>query len=92
MSFAVEFDGEPFALRFEPSSATRCWQPWFHTINLFSSAFNDAIKTNIVFKGVCANYVVVVGIDDTNGNTACLVNASSNGLEARGNVDVLSND
>ena len=59
-----------------------------HTANLLSTAFDDAVKTNIVLKRIGADDVVVVAIEDTDSNAACLIDAPRDRFEAYGNVNV----
>src|SRR5262245_766869 len=61
-------------------------------IDLLPTAFDDAIKTNVVFERVGANNVVVVAIEDTNSDTPSLINVAGDGFEFQGDVDVLGDD
>src|SRR5262249_24290096 len=61
-------------------------------VNLLSAAFDDAIKTNIVFERVGANNVVVVAVENTDGDTPSLINVAGDGFKFQGDVDVLSSD
>jgi hypothetical protein len=79
--FAVELNGEPLALRFEPERVPLISGDFgIDPVNLLPTALNDAVKANIVFERVCAHDVIVVGIEDTDGNATGLINAPATGL------------
>ncbi len=62
------------------------------TTDLFTTTLNDAVKTNVVLKRIGADDVIVVGIEETNGNPTRLVDTSSDRFELYGNVNVLGDD
>ena len=63
-----------------------------YTINLLSTAFNDAVKTDVVLERIGANNVIVVAIENADSNAAGLINVSGNRFESYGNIDVLGDD
>jgi hypothetical protein len=48
---------------------------------LFTTTLNNAVEANVVLKRICADDVIVVGIEDTDGNPTRLVDASSDRFE-----------
>ena len=50
-------------------------------VNLLSVAFDDAIKTNVVFERVRTDDVIVVAIENTDSDTPGLINVSSDGFK-----------
>ena len=52
-----------------------------HTVNLLSTAFDDAIKTNIIFERVGADNVIVVTVENTDSNAARLIDAPTDRFE-----------
>src|SRR5215471_1385066 len=61
-------------------------------INLLSTAFDDAIKTNIVFECVGSNNVVVVAVENTDSYTPCLIDLAGDGFEFQREINVLGDD
>src|SRR5215471_19305126 len=61
-------------------------------VNLLSAAFDDAIKTNIVFERVGTNHVVVVAVENADGDTPGLINVAGDRFEFQGDINVLGGD
>src|SRR5215470_19890152 len=61
-------------------------------VNLLSAAFDDAIKTNIVFERVGTNHVVVVAVESADSDTRCLIDLAGDGFELQGDINVLGGD
>src|SRR5262252_6338473 len=61
-------------------------------VNLLSAAFDDAIKTNIVFERVGTNNVVVVAVENADGDAPGLINVAGGGFEFQGDFNVLGGD
>src|SRR5262245_30424900 len=61
-------------------------------INLLSATFDDAIKTNIVFERIGTSNVVVVAVENADGDTPSLINVAGDGFEFQGDINVLGGD
>src|SRR5690242_13352459 len=60
-----------------------------HTGDLLSTAFNDAVKTNVVLQRVGANNVVVVAIKDTDCDAPGAIYVPGDRFKFYGSIDVL---
>src|SRR6516162_3538051 len=58
-------------------------------VNLLSAPFDDAVKTNIVFERVGTNHVVVVAVENADGDTPGLIDLASDGFEFQRDFNVL---
>ena len=63
-----------------------------YTINLLSTAFNDAVKTDVVLECIGANNIIVVAVEDADSDAAGLINVSGDRFKFYGNIDVLGDD
>src|SRR6476660_4941194 len=61
-------------------------------VNFLSAAFDDAIKTNIVFERVGTNNVVVVAVENADSDTPGLINVAGDGFEFQRDINVLGDD
>src|SRR5262249_18122816 len=61
-------------------------------VNLLSAAFDNAIKTNIVFERVGSNNVVVVAVESEEGDAPGLINGAGDGFEFQRDINVLGDD
>src|SRR5262245_27577965 len=62
------------------------------SVNLFTTAFNHSIETDIVLKRIGTDDVVIVGISNANRNSACLINTACNRFESYGDFDVFGDN
>ena len=59
-----------------------------YAINLLSTAFNDAVKTDVVLECVGADNIIVVAVENSDSNAARLINVSGDRFEFYGNIDI----
>src|SRR6478609_399247 len=63
-----------------------------YTINLLSTAFNNAVKTDVVLECIGADNIIVVAVEDADSNAAGLIDPPTNRFEFQGDIDVLGDD
>src|SRR5690242_6691582 len=63
-----------------------------NAVNLLAATLDDPVEADVVFKRVGANNVIVLRIDDADGNSSCLIDTTCDRLEAYGNLDIFCDD
>src|SRR5262245_15502557 len=87
--FAAKLDGELVAPGLDAERVPLIARNFgIRAANLLTTALNDTVKTHIVLKRIGADDIVVVGIEDTDGNSTCLIDAPCDRFEPHGYVNV----
>ena len=47
-----------------------------YAVDLLPTAFDDAVKSHVVFKGVCPHNVIIVAVSNSDGNAPGLIDVA----------------